>query len=156
MIAGRRAGRAAFGLLAAALCGCAGASTGTVTGAAASCAGPVLTASAQAQPGTLPPKRVTVSPGQKLRLSGYGYQTCHDTNHQPPARSFHHLAIIVIQGSSRTVLAHVSARPPEGTFDIAVQLVPAGGDYKAVSGVGIGIDDLDADLAILGPQLLHS
>jgi hypothetical protein len=63
-----------------------------------------------------------VSPGQKLRLSGYGYQTCHDTNHQPPARSFHHLAIIVIQGSSRTVLAHVSARPPEGTFDIAVQL----------------------------------
>jgi len=122
MIAGRRAGRAAFGLLAAALCGCAGAITGTVTGAAASCAGPVLTASAQAQPGTLPPKRVTVSPGQKLRLSGYGYQTCHDTNHQPPARSFHHLAIIVIQGSSRTVLAHVSARPPEGTFDIAVQL----------------------------------
>ena len=109
--------------MAAALSGCAyaGSHAGTVTGEAASCAGPVLTAIAHVRPAGLRPV-ITVSPGQELRIYGYRYETCHDTNHQPPSRPFRHLAILVIQGTSRDPLATVNARQPGGTFDVTVRL----------------------------------
>lgn len=63
-----------------------------------------------------------VSPGQKLRLSGYGYQTCHDTNHQPQSRPFLHLLIFIDQDHTRTALATVDARGRGGTFDVVIRL----------------------------------
>ena len=124
MRAARRLARRASCLLsAAALCGCAygGGYAGAQNGEAASCVGPILTTAAQVRPTTaLPP--VAVSPGQELWIYGYWYETCHDTNHQPPSRPFRHLAILVIQGPSRDPLATVNARQPGGTFDVTVRL----------------------------------
>ena len=109
--------------MAAALSGCAyaGSHAGTVTGEAASCAGPVLTAIAHVRPAGLRPV-ITVSPGQELRIYGYRYETCHDTNHQPPSRPFRHLTIFVIQGRSRDPLTTVDALERGGTFAVTVRL----------------------------------
>jgi hypothetical protein len=96
-------------------CGCAGT---TADGSSASCAGPVLSTI----PNAAVFKPVVVSPGQTLRIYGYGYETCHDTNHQPPASAFTGLTVLVIQGHSQHALATVSARTPRGTFAITVHL----------------------------------
>lgn len=118
---GHRAGWALPLMAAAALSGCGGGGAATATGAGASCAGPLLLASAPAQPRPAA-SAVTVSPGQELQLHGYWFQTCHDTNHQPASRPFQHIAIILVQGSTRRVLADVSAHQPGGTFGITVRL----------------------------------
>jgi hypothetical protein len=93
-----------------------------VSGEAASCAGAVLTTVPHAQPDTALPKVVAVSPGQKLRIYGYWYQTCHDTNHQPPSRAVRHLTIFIVQDHSREALASATARQPGGTFNVIVHL----------------------------------
>jgi hypothetical protein len=121
---GQLARQAPCWFLAAALCACApGGSGPTLAGAAAaSCIGPALTTAPHARPGQLTARTVTVSAGQRLWVYGSGYQTCHDTNMQPPARPYRHLMIFVVQGGTRTLLATVSARPPDGTFQVAVRL----------------------------------
>lgn len=117
-------GRAPYWVVAAALCGCVygAGSPGTVSGPAASCAGPILTTTAGGLPGAALTRVVPVSPGQKLRIYGYGYQTCHDTNHQPPSQPFRHLTIFVIQGRSRAAVATADARQPGGRFDVVVRM----------------------------------
>ena len=67
-------------------------------------------------------RTVSVSPGQRLRIHGYWYQTCHDTNHQPLARPFRHLTIFIFQGRSREPVATVDASQPGGAFDVVVRL----------------------------------
>jgi hypothetical protein len=123
---GQLARQAPGWLLAAALCACApgGSAPATAGGAAASCIGPALTTGAHPRPGQMAARTVTVSAGQRLWVDGYGYQTCHDTNMQPAARPYRHLMIFVVQGGTRTLLATVSARPPDGTFQLAVRLPP--------------------------------
>lgn len=64
---------------------------------------------------------IRVSPGQTLRVYGYGYQTCHDTNHQPTASPFAGLTVFVTQGHNQQPLATVSARE-HGDFSTAVHL----------------------------------
>ena len=124
MSAGRcQAKRAPYWLAVAALSGCAyGAGNAGTVGEAASCAGPVLTTAARAQSGAAQARAVSVTPGEKLRIYGYWYQTCHDTNHQPPSRPFRHLTIFIIQGHSREPVATVDARQPGGTFDVVARL----------------------------------
>ena len=112
-------------LTAAALCGCApdaGRTPGGTSGAA-SCVGPLLTTSPHAARRT-PPDAVTVSPGQKLRLYGYWYMTCHDTNHQPASRPYRHLTIFVIQGQRRHALTVVRAGQREGDFSATIRIPP--------------------------------
>lgn len=120
----RLARRTPYWLLPAVLCGCGygGRGAGTVSGEAASCVGPVLTTVPHAQPGAALPKVVAVAPGQKLRIYGYWYQTCHDTNHQPPSRPSRHLTIFIVQDHSRAVLAAATAQQPGGTFNVMLRL----------------------------------
>jgi hypothetical protein len=75
-------------------------------------------------PGLTPRDAITVSPGQQLRIYGYGYQTARCTNHDPPARPFTDLTVFVTQGHRQQALATVSATPG-GTFVVTVRL-PAG------------------------------
>jgi hypothetical protein len=128
---GHRAGRAlccaalaAFGGFA--LGGCAlAAGDRANTGSAASCTAPILTTIPR------PPQRaallrvVPVTPGQKLRLYGYWYMTCDDTNPGPASHPFRQLTILVIQGHARHALATVQASGRDGDFSIVVRL-PAG------------------------------
>lgn len=109
------------GCLLIAVCGCTGTTT---TISSASCTAPRLTTvpNATASPGMAQRDAIAVSPGQQLRIYGYGYQTCHDTNHEPPASPFTDLTVYVTQGHSRQVLAEVSAHHPVGIFTIAVRL----------------------------------
>lgn len=87
----------------------------------ASCTGPVLTGTANHSE---PAPRITVSPGQMLRVNGYGYATCHDTNQQPPASPFSHLEVLVVQGHRRFPVATLSPRQ-DGSFQVAIRM-PAG------------------------------
>lgn len=113
----RSAGWAPCVLLVAAVCGCA-----QGAGGQASCAAPVITTKSDYQLGRALPRVVTVSPGQELRIYGYFFETCHDTNNQPPPRPFKHLTVIVTQSHKQETLAVVSARQPGGTFSIRVRL----------------------------------
>jgi hypothetical protein len=116
-----RASKLLLAGLAAALCGCGGASAGGTNGATASCVShPLLTTVEHPRVGSAPPV-LHVTPGQHLRLLGYWYQACHDTNHQAAA-AFLRLTIVVSQGRSRTDLATIGARQPGGTFDVQIYL----------------------------------
>lgn len=110
-------------LASAALCGCAGTggSTGITAGGAASCAAPILTTLGRMPLRAAPPRVISVSPGQKLRLYGYWYQTCHDTNHEPPAHPYRQLTILVIQGHSRLAVATAHPSQRKGDFSVLVR-----------------------------------
>lgn len=113
------------GCLVIAVCGCGG----VTTSSGASCAAPWLTTvrpdrTGRPGPGMTRRNAIRVSPGQTLRVYGYGYQTCHDTNHQPPASPFSGLKVFVTQGHNRQTLGLVSAQQ-HGDFSTAVHL-PAG------------------------------
>lgn len=120
-----RAGQILCCLTAAALCGCApaaGPAPGSTSGAA-SCVGPMLTTSPHAVR-RKPPNAVTVSPGQKLRVYGYWYMTCNDTNHQPASRPYRHITIFVVQGQVRHALTVVRAGQRQGDFSATVRIPP--------------------------------
>ena len=122
-----RCQRLAWGLsgcLLIAVCGCTGTTT---TISSASCAAPWLTTVPNATvghpgPGMTQRDAIAISPGQTLRIYGYGYETCYGPNHEPPDSPFTDLTVHVTQGHSRQVLAEVSAHHPVGTFTIAVRL----------------------------------
>ncbi|HYK28219.1 MAG TPA: hypothetical protein VEV61_09650 [Streptosporangiaceae bacterium] len=107
--------------LAIALSGCSAARSSGTTGASASCAGPVLTTKTHPPAGTTQAV-LHVSPGAHIRLRGFRYETCHDTNHQAPAHAMQRLTILLVQGKSQTMLGTIGAREPGGTFDITVWL----------------------------------
>ena len=113
-----------------ALGGCAQAAGGAAntgganTGGAASCAAPILTTVPRPPQRAAPLRIVTVGRGQRLRLYGYWYLTCHDTNNGPPSHPFRHLTIFAIQGHARLALATVQASGRDGDFAIVVRLPP--------------------------------
>jgi hypothetical protein len=97
------------------------------TSRSASCAAPWLTTVPGAHAGRPGPgltrlDAVAVSPGQELRIYGYGYRTARCTNLQPPGRPFTGLTVFVTQGDREQALATVSAREPGGIFDVTVRL----------------------------------
>lgn len=113
------------GCLAIAISGCGGARI--TTGSSASCTAPWLTTVRHAPTGRPAPgmtrrNAIHVSPGQMLRVYGHGYQSCHDTNHQPPASPFSNLEVFITQGHNRQTLATVSAHHPHGDFSTAIHL----------------------------------
>ena len=73
-------------------------------------------------PGLTRRDAIAVSPGQQLRIYGYGYRTARCTNHDPPARPFTDLKVFVTQGHRQQALATVSASQPGGTFAVTVGL----------------------------------
>jgi hypothetical protein len=123
---GHRAGRVLCWAALAALGGCAQAAGSTANaGGGASCAAPILTTIPRPPQRAAPLHVVAVAPGQKLRLYGYWYMTCHDTNHEPPSHPLRHLTVFAIQGHARHALATVQASGRDGDFAIVVRL-PAG------------------------------
>lgn len=105
-------------VLATVLSGCGQAAVGN----SASCAAPVLTTRPHAHSGDPGPRVVTAAPGQELRIYGFGYATCHDTNHQAPSRPFKHLAVLITQGHTKQTLAYASPSVPGGTFKVTIHL----------------------------------
>src|SRR5579875_2490833 len=72
------------------------------------------------RPGTLPPgtrpwddaaECNARSAAARLRVSGYVYQTCHGTNHEPPASLIPGLGVVVTQGHNRPGSGH-GVSPP--------------------------------------------
>ena len=108
------------------LCSC---TSVTQPGSAASCAAPWLSTIpnstvAHHGPGVSEREAINASPGQTLRIYGYGYQTCHDTNHEPLSRPLTQLTVFVVQGHIRQAVATVSASHPYGDFAATIHLPP--------------------------------